>query len=74
MVKVDLITGKKGDRVVGEIVTFVIAAVIIVAAFAIIGLMIKDMPLWIQVLGGLFVIFVYAIRDRAMQFIRSLVK
>ncbi len=67
----DLNKGEKGDRVVSRIVTFVIAAVIIVAAFAIIGLMIKGIPLWIQVLGGLFIIFVYAIRERAMHFIKA---
>ncbi len=71
MAKVDLIIGEKGCRVIGRIVTFVIAAVIIVATFAIIGLMIKDIPLWIQVLGGLFIIFVYAIRERAMHFIKA---
>ena len=71
MAKVDLIIGEKGCREVGRIVTFVIAAIIVVAAFAIIGLMIKDIPLWIQVLGGSFIIFVYAIRKRALHFIKA---
>ncbi len=71
--------GKKGDKAIDEIIdafrVLVVAAVVIYAAFAIIGSLIKDIPLWIQfVLGGLFFIFVYSVRDKAKEFIRNIVR
>lgn len=71
--------GKKGDKAVDDIIdafrVLMVGAVVIYAGFAIIGSLIKDVPLWIEiVLGGLLVIFVYAVRDKVQQFIKNLVK
>lgn len=71
--------GKKGDKAIDEIVdkfrVFVIAVIVIYAAFAILGSLIKDIPFWLQiVIGGLFVLFVYSIRDNAKEYIKNITK
>jgi hypothetical protein len=69
--------GKKGDKAIDDIIdkfrVFMIAVILIYVAFAIIGSLIKDIPFWMQIiLGSLFVLFVYSVRDNAKEFIKNL--
>ncbi len=71
--------GEKGDNVGDKLIelfrVFVIAIVIIYAGFSIVESLIKTVPLWIQVIfGGLLVVFVYAVRDQVIEFIKNIGK
>lgn len=71
--------GKTGDNVGDKLIelfrVFVIAIVIIYAGFSIVESLIKTVPLWIQVIfGGLLVVFVYAVRDQVIEFIKNIGK
>lgn len=71
--------GKKGDKAVDELIdafrVLVVAAIVIYAGYAIIESLIKNIPLWIElVLALLLVAFVYAVRDKVLQFIKGITK
>lgn len=70
------VMGKKGDKAIDEIIdkfrVIVVAIVVIYAAFAIIESLIKNIPFWMQIIfGGLFVLFVYSVRDTTKEFIKK---
>lgn len=69
---------QRGDRA-GKLIeifqVFAIGIIIIYAGFLIVDSLIGDVPFWIQIIfGGLLIIFVYAIRDQVIDFIKNIGK
>jgi hypothetical protein len=71
--------GRKDDKAEDKLTelfrVFLIAIFVIYAGFVMVESLIKTVPLWIQVIfGGLLVVFVYAVRDQVIEFIKSIGK
>lgn len=68
-------TDRTAEKMIDTFRVFFIGIVLIVVAFLAVNALIKDIPIWIQIIiWGLLVAFVYAIRDTVKDFIESFLK